>query len=108
MAKRKSNNAYVTETSVQAGTGYWVLVLSPTTLNITGLPLANYAVELPAGWSMIGSVHGNSINCTSVFPSYYQTLTWNGTSYVTTPTIEPGKGYWALVLTPTHIIVGDS
>jgi hypothetical protein len=54
---------------------------------------------------MIGSVNGKSVNASSVFPGYYQLVTWSGTSYTTAATIEPGKGYWALVLSPTHIVV---
>jgi len=100
-----SGTSYVTPTNVEAGRGYWVLVQSATTVEITGLPVESYALDLPAGWSMIGSVHGSTVDAGTVFPGYYQLLTWSGTSYVTVTTIEPGKGYWALVQTPTHIEV---
>jgi hypothetical protein len=98
-----SGTSYVTPTNMEAGRGYWVLVLSSTTVDITGAPVESYELDLPAGWSMIGSIYGSTVNAATVFPSYYQLLTWSGTSYVTATTIEPGKGYWALVLTPTHI-----
>lgn len=62
---------------------------------------------LPAE-SMIGSIYNCTVNATKVFPGYYQLLTWSGTSYVPVTTIEPGKGYWALVLEPTHIVVDPS
>jgi parallel beta-helix repeat protein len=93
--------------NVEAGRGYWVLVLSATTLNITGVPVESYELDLPAGWSMIGSIYGSTVDAETVFPDYYQLLTWSGTSYVNAKLagIEPGKGYWALVLTPTHIKV---
>jgi hypothetical protein len=62
---------------------------------------------LPTVWNIIGSVNGQTVDCNSIFSGYYQLLTWSGTSYTTATTIEPGKGYWALVLTPTHITVGQ-
>jgi hypothetical protein len=101
-----SGTSYVTPTNVEAGRGYWVLVLSATTVEITGVPVEGYALDLPTGWSMIGSVYGSTVDAVTVFPSYYQLLTRSGISYVPATTIEPRKGYWALVLTPTHIAVG--
>jgi hypothetical protein len=100
-----TGTSYVTATNAEAGKGYWVLVLSATTLTIEGTPVNSYQTDLPAGWSMIGSVNDGDVSCASVFPGYYQCLTWSGTSYVTATTIEPGKGYWVLVLSPTHITV---
>jgi len=90
----------------EAGRGYWVLVLEAVTVTITnGFPVDSYELDLPAGWSMIGSVITGTVDPGLVFPSYYQLLTWGGTSYVDATTIEPGKGYWALVLVETHIVV---
>ncbi len=100
-----SETSYVTATSIEAGCGYWVLVLAPTTLTITGIPTRTYSQDLPAGWSMIGSTITASTDANTVFPGYYQLLTWSGTSYLASTTIEQGNGYWALVLTPTNIIV---
>jgi hypothetical protein len=97
--------SYVTPTDAEAGRGYWALVLTPVQLNLTGITVINYELDLPAGWSMIGGLHGKAVNANDVFPSYYQLVTWSGTSYATATTIEPGKGYWALVLVPTHITV---
>lgn len=57
---------------------------------------------------MVGSTYKGTVNATLVFPDYYQLVTWDGTRYVTSNTLEPGKGYWALVLTPTHIIIDES
>ena len=101
-------SGYVTPTVAEAGIGYWILVLEETTVTIeNATPLASYTKSLPAGWSMIGSVYGDTVNADDVFPGFYQLLTWDGTSYVTSATIEPGKGYWALVLEPTTITVGE-
>jgi hypothetical protein len=102
-----SGTSYVAPTNAEAGRGYWVLVLSATTVNVTGAPVETYALDLPAGWSMIGGIYNNTVNSDTVFAGYYQLLTWNGSSYVDAKLvgIEPGKGYWALVLEPTHIVV---
>jgi hypothetical protein len=103
--------SYVTPTNAEAGVGYWALVLENTNLTVTGELVESYASSLPAGWSMIGSVYGKTVNASNVFGSdYYQLLTWNGFSYIDANStgIEPGKGYWALVLTPTNITVDGS
>ena len=102
-----SGTSYVTPTVAEAGRGYWTLVLSATTINVTGVSVESYELDLPAGWSMIGSINNKAVNASTVFPGYYQLLTWNGFSYIDAKPagIEPGKGYWALVLTPTHIEV---
>lgn len=101
-----SGTSYTAPANVEAGRGYWVLVLSPTLLNVTGVSIERCELDLPAGWSMIGSIYHSTANAAAVFPSYHQLLTWDGFSYVTATTIEPGKGYWALVLEPTSIVVG--
>jgi subtilisin family serine protease len=97
--------SYTTPTNVEAGRGYWVLMLSPTTITLEGTPVKSYEVDLPAGWSMIGGIYDVTVDADDVFPEHYQLVTWTGTSYVTATTIEPGKGYWVLVLEETYIIV---
>ena len=100
-------SSYVSPTVAEAGVGYWVLVLEETTVSIENAdPVTSYELELPAGWSMIGSIFGETVDANLVFPGFYQLLTWDGSGYVTATTIEPGKGYWALVLEPTTINVG--
>jgi len=100
--------SYVTPTIAEAGKGYWVLVLEDATVTIYGMPVESYELDLPAGWSMIGSIYPCTVDADLVFPDFYQLLTWDGTGYVTVTTIEPGKGYWALVLVETHIVVDES
>jgi len=102
-------STYVTPSVAEAGVGYWVLVLEETSVPIVGaVPVAGYERELAAGWSMIGSIYGEIVDAGTVFPGFYQLLTWDGSTYVSSTTIEPGKGYWALVLEPTTITVGES
>ena len=100
-------SSYVTPATAEAGVGYWVLVLEATSVSIqNAVPVTSYALDLPAGWSMIGSIYNQTVDANTVFPGFYQLLTWDGTSYVDATTISPGKGYWALVLEPTTITVG--
>ena len=100
-------SSYVTPTVAEAGVGYWVLVLEETTITIENAdPVTSYTKSLPAGWSMIGSIYQETVDASTVFPGFYQLLTWDGSSYVSSTTIEQGKGYWALVLEPTTITVG--
>jgi hypothetical protein len=100
-------SSYVSSTVAEVGVGYWVLVLGETTVSFENAdPITSYTKSLPAGWSMIGSIPDETVNADDVFPGFYQLLTWDGSSYVTATTIEPGKGYWALVLEPTTITVG--
>jgi hypothetical protein len=101
-----TGTSYATPTNVEAGKGYWILVLVPTTISVEGTPVSSYSSDLNGGWNMVGSVNGGVVNCGSVFSGYYQLLTWSGTSYNTATTIDPGKGYWVLVLTPTHVTIG--
>jgi len=97
-------SSYIAPNSAEAGVGYWILVLEETTITIQNAdPVTGYTKELPAGWSMIGSVYGKTIDANTVFSGFYQLLTWDRTSYVSSTTIEPRKGYWALVLEPTTI-----
>ena len=56
---------------------------------------------------MIGSIYGETVDADDVFPSFYQLITWDGSSYVSSTIIEQGIGYWALVLEPTTITVGE-
>jgi hypothetical protein len=98
---------YVSPSTAEAGQGYWVLVLADTTVTVAnGVPVESYERRF-CGWTMIGSIIC-TVDADCVFPDYYRLYTWDGTKYVQATLIEPGKGYWALVLTCTSIIVDDS
>jgi hypothetical protein len=101
-----TGTSYVTSENAEAGQGYWVLVLSPTAIFLEGTPVDCCELNLPAGWSMIGSVYDENVPNESVFSDYHQLLTWTGTNYASMSTIDPKKGYWALVLSPTSSTLG--
>jgi hypothetical protein len=52
---------------------------------------------------MIGGIYGDSVDADSVFPGFYQLLTWTGGAYIASDSFDPGVGYWALVLEETYI-----
>jgi hypothetical protein len=83
-----NGNGYVTPTTVEAGKGYWVLVLDNAIITITGTPVTSYQLNVQPGWSMIGSIDGKPVSANSLFDGqFYQLLTWNGSQYITTTTI---------------------
>lgn len=101
-----NGNGYVTPTTAEAGTGYWILVLNNTNITITGQPVTNYQLSVQPGWSVIGGINGKTVNAYYLFGgSFYELLTWNGSQYVTATTIEPGKSYWLLVTSTTNVTV---
>jgi len=99
-----TGSSYVTPIDVQPGKAYWVLILSSASVIVSGSPVESFSITLSPGWSMMGNVYGVSVSCSSVFdPNYYQFETWTGTGYAASSTIDPGRGYWALVLNSTSI-----
>jgi len=61
-----------------------------------------YLMNLSAGWNMISSYNVKA-NASDIFPGFYQLVTWDGSGYKAVTRMEPGKGYWALVLEDTQI-----
>ena len=43
-------------------------MLEPRTISISGVPVTSYERDLPAGWSMIGSVNGGAVVAASGVP----------------------------------------
>jgi len=101
-------SGYVVPLVAEAGWGYWVLVLEDVTVMVAGVPVMSYERDLPAGWSLIGSIYPCVVDADLVFPGYYELYTWDGSGYVRAYTIEPWKGYWVVVLEPTSIVVDES
>ena len=64
------------------------------------------SLELSAGWNMVSfPVIPDDASFSSIFSgvSFYQVLTWDGSSYVTPAVAEAGVGYWVLVLEETTV-----
>jgi hypothetical protein len=100
---------YVSPIEAEPGLGYWLWVPDDTILTVAdGEPVESFELDLPLGWSMIGSIFPCTVDAEQVFPSFYQLYTWNGLRYVSSTIIESGMGYWAFVPAETHIVVDES
>ena len=62
----------MTPTEAEVAIGYWILVLEETTVTIeNAVPATSYELDLPAGWSIIGSIYEETVNAADVFPGFY-------------------------------------
>ena len=92
---------YVSADLFQIGYGYWLALLEPETVVLSGVPVTTYTRDIIGGWNMVGSI--SMVTDTSAFedtPSGIilpNALNWydpDGAIYVLSDMIEPGKGYW--------------
>jgi len=97
-----SGTGYVAASDFEAGRGYWLLVLEDVNVTVSGPPVSSLNLSLSAGWNMIGATY-DEVQADDVFPGFYQLVTWTGTGYTPASVFEPGRGYWALVLSNTQI-----
>jgi len=73
-------------------------------LVVSEVVASGFQLDLSAGWNMVSSFDREVI-AEDVFPGFFQLVTWNGQGYVSVDVMEPGKGYWALVLEDTNITI---
>ena len=73
-------------------------------LVVSEVVASGFQLNLSAGWNMVSSFD-REVNAEDVFPDFFQLVTWNGQGYVSVDVMEPGKGYWAIVLEDTNITV---
>ena len=73
-------------------------------LVVSEVVASGFQLNLIAGWNMVSSFDMEVI-AEDVFPGFFQLVTWNGKGYVPVDVMEPGKGYWALVLEDTNITI---
>ena len=97
-----SGSEYVSQSVFEPGVGYWLLVMDPVTMTVTGVPVEDLNIVHSSGWNMVGGSI-NSVEAAGVFPNYYQLVTWSGSGYYPSSVFDPGVGYWALVLEETTI-----
>jgi len=76
--------------------------LSRVSMSVVPIENDDLQLTLTAGWNMVSSFD-RVVSADEVFPDFYQLVTWNGAGYVSVDVLEPGKGYWALVLEETTI-----
>jgi hypothetical protein len=91
---------YVLDTIMAPGKAYWAMVTDTFTLSFGDSALDSIALELHAGWNLIGSI-GAPVSA-SIFDSYPEIILpiygydATGGSYFASPVILPGRGYWVL------------
>lgn len=103
-----TGSSYAIEDTLNMTNGYWIKFSSPDTLSFTGVACDSEAVNVKAGWNMIGGisfpvststiVQDPPNNLKSKFYGYdivYQEAT----------TLIPGKGYWVKVLQDGKLIL---
>lgn len=91
--------------------GYWLNFRDSTTVGLVGTPRYIDTIDVVPGWNMIGSV-SQSIPTTQVssIPGGVVTSQFFGyqRTYVTSNTIDPGKGYWVKVNLSGKLILSSS
>lgn len=101
------NGAYIVKDTLSCGIGYWIKYPSVKNINYTGLKIDTTHVAVSAGWNLIGSVSQpipiTKICGVSTSSSYFA---YNGSTYLVSDTIEPGKGYWIKVSDNGTLILG--
>ena len=77
-------------------------MLQDVDVTVSGQPVDSLSLGLSAGWNMVGGPI-DEVQAVDVFPGFHQLVTWAGTGYAVATVFEPGRGYWALVLSETNI-----
>ncbi|MBI3194396.1 MAG: T9SS type A sorting domain-containing protein, partial [Ignavibacteriae bacterium] len=92
---------YVIKTTLENGLGYWLKMPATETKTYLGWPLNTHIVPVAAGWNMIGSLSTslatNKIHSTPSDIIQSDFTTYSSDGYVSSTTLEPGKGYWVKV-----------
>jgi hypothetical protein len=91
------NGSYIGKDTLKMGTGYWLNFSSPSTAVTNGSTVSSAMLSLASGWNMIGG-----ISCAVPISSVSDpggiiiagTLYGFNGSYVSSDTIQRGKGYW--------------
>ncbi len=91
------DGAYVPETMLAIGPGYWLKFAADQTASLKGIPVVRDSLNAPKGWNMIGSLSFRRAH-TSISSSPPGIINsplfgFNG-SYFVADTIVPGFGYW--------------
>jgi hypothetical protein len=104
-------SGYSLEDTLAIGTGYWIKFATPESVAFSGTPIVSETVAVNTGWNLIGTI--SSVIPTSGItssPAGIVTSEFFGYSghYVTSQTLQPGKGYWVLTDQPGELILSSS
>ncbi len=105
------NGAYAAQTTLTNGLGYWVQYGGPSTVSMTGTPIAAETIDVALGWNLVGSI-SNPIPVSSItsVPGGLVTSPFfeYNVSYVSADTIQPGKAYWVKTTGAGTLILSSS
>jgi hypothetical protein len=99
---------------LQAGEGYWALSLNPegAVLETEVIAISKYQASLKPGWNMIGGVNQSADFSSpadepddSIVPNTLYRWQADSFTYLPAQSIEPGRGYWVLTLTPCLLTI---
>ena len=102
---------------LQSGEGYWALCLNPDgeELEAEVIPISKYQAFLKPGWNMIGSVNQLADFSSpqdepegSIVPNTLYRWQGDRFTYMPSQSIEPGRGYWVLTLTPCLLTIDSA
>ncbi len=100
------DGAYVEESSLTVGKGYWLRFPGQETVPITGAEITAVTTDLAEGWNIISGISGDMPLANMQDPGNIiiagSLFGFNG-SYFSTNTIEQGKGYWIQTNAPGQI-----
>ncbi len=105
------SGSYRIHDTLEIGKGYWLKVPSATDFIIAGYRTELETVAVADRWNMIGSL-STPIAASSIcsdLPGMVTSAFWeyNGSAYVASDTIKPGKGYWVKVNQPGKLILSS-
>jgi len=109
---------YVPVTRLETEVGYWLLVPSATTVNVTGVVVETFTRSYTPGWHLIGTVDGNTsftdpndnpdnsvVGANGWDPVTQQyTQVYPGGSGV----LKAGEGYWVAMIRACNLTIGTS
>jgi hypothetical protein len=102
---------YIMVDSLHPGAGYWLKYDTSATVQMTGTTIPIDTIRLNERWNLIGVSIGSvdSASLTFIPPDVVQSrfYAYNGSSYVPSRTLLPGKGYWVKASQPGKIVISS-
>ncbi len=106
---------YTQPTTLNTGEGYWGFFATSESGSISGATLSSASVTITTGgrWVLIGSLT-SSVPTTMLISNPPGAIVsgtlfaWDGTSYYSPSTLDPGHGYWVFVNAPCTISINQT
>lgn len=104
-------DGYLPQSVLSNGAGYWLKFPTFAQVNLSGVPIESDTIPVVRGWNLIGSI-SQSLQVAAIqsVPAGLTTSPFFGfgnSGYVSSPTLEPGKGYWVKCASPGSLILSS-